>query len=282
MKKVLIMILAIAMLLSVSTITAHAESEEEYPYIGRSTDTLAFRDEYGNYITNLWKGNLVRVLYRDPRDSDRVWVSWDGMEGSIIERCIEKIDQEVDLTYSQDAYLTTALNLRVPETYEWIELLEAGTKVTVLGEDLYNYGRTVIRWGDYEGSVLSNSIMKVNAADFILVDIEKQMVFLYKSGLMVACDDVVTGMLGSKDTPRGVFSIQYMKEAETLTGEDYSVDVCNWMPFYDGCGFHSSTRDSFGGDIYTYNGSHGCVNCTLEFSSILYANSYPGMTVVIP
>ena len=284
MKKVFIAILLVAMILSLSTMTAYAMNEEEYPYMGRSTTTLAFRDSNGNLIKNLGKGEMFKVLYQDPRDSDRVWVEWDGMEGSIIVRCVEKIDQEVDLTNSSDAYLTGSLNLRKPDNYEWVALLERGTKVTVVGEDPYNSDRTIVRCGDLEGSVLSSYVMRISTADFILVDIDKQMVYLYKSGMMVVCSDVVTGMKDSRDTPRGFFSIQAQAETAKLSGEGYKdIPVQYWMPFYDGCGFHSADwRHAFGGNIYTYDGSHGCVNCPTEFAKTLYENSYVGMAVIIP
>lgn len=284
MKKVFATLLALAIIFSANTMIAFAQDEENNPYIARSTSTLAFRDEYGNYITNLGKGEMFKVLYQDPRDSERVWVEWEGMEGSIIVRCVERIEQDIDLTGSSDAYLICNLNLRVPQTYEWITLLNSGTRVSIIGEDPFNNGRTIIRCGDYEGSVLSNSLMKVATADFILVDIEKQIVYLYKKGEMIACSEVVTGMLNSRDTPRGFFSIQSMEEKAKLSGEGYkNIPVLYWMPFFNGCGFHSANwRSSFGGNIYIYDGSHGCINCPTEFAKKLYENSYIGMTVIIP
>jgi lipoprotein-anchoring transpeptidase ErfK/SrfK len=73
-----------------------------------------------------------------------------------------------------------------------------------------------------------------------------------------------------------------MMEKETLRGADYETPVNFWMPFYGGCGFHSAEwRWAFGGNIYTYDGSHGCVNCPYDFAKILYENSYIGMTVIV-
>ena len=37
--------------------------------------------------------------------------------------------------------------------------------------------------------------------------------------------------------------------------------VTYWMPFNGGIGFHDATwRGCFGGQIYIWSGSHGCVN----------------------
>ena len=284
MKKFFALILLVATMLSMNIITAHAADEGNYPYIGRSTETLAFRDENGNRICNLPKGEFFKVLYQDPRDFERVWVEWNGQEGSIIVRCVERLSQEADLTNSSEAYLTGSLNLREPETYEWIALLDHGTKVTVIGEDPYHSDRTIVRYNDLEGSVLSSYVMNLSSADFILVNIDEQMVYLYKDGKLVTCNNVVTGMLNSRDTPRGFFSIQGKADDAKLSGDGYKdIPVKYWMPFYGGCGFHSANwRSRFGGNIYTYDGSHGCVNCPTEFAKELYENSYVGMAVIIP
>ncbi len=43
------------------------------------------------------------------------------------------------------------------------------------------------------------------------------------------------------------------------------------MPFYGSYGLHDAKwRGSFGGDIYTYAGSHGCVNLPYSFAQKLY------------
>ena len=54
------------------------------------------------------------------------------------------------------------------------------------------------------------------------------------------------------------------------------------MPFYDGQGLHdASWRYSFGGNIYVYNGSHGCVNMPPAAAQALYYEIEDGMAIVI-
>ena len=54
-----------------------------------------------------------------------------------------------------------------------------------------------------------------------------------------------------------------------ITGYESHVDY--WMPFYGSYGLHDAKwRGSFGGDIYTYAGSHGCVNLPYSFAQKLY------------
>ena len=54
-----------------------------------------------------------------------------------------------------------------------------------------------------------------------------------------------------------------------------------WMPFNGGIGFHdASWREKFGGTIYQYAGSHGCINLPVEKAKLLYEKVYKGMPVL--
>ena len=63
---------------------------------------------------------------------------------------------------------------------------------------------------------------------------------------------------------------------------EYETQVTYWMPFNGGVGFHdASWRSSFGGTIYQYNGSHGCINMPYEKAKTLYNNISTGYYVVV-
>ena len=54
------------------------------------------------------------------------------------------------------------------------------------------------------------------------------------------------------------------------------------MAFSGGCGIHdASWRSSFGGNIYTYNGSHGCVNTPYSAVKKIYNNTTYGTPVIV-
>ena len=62
-----------------------------------------------------------------------------------------------------------------------------------------------------------------------------------------------------------------------LRGEAVSAE-----PFNGGIGFHDATwQDYFGGDRYTYAGSHGCINMPYEKAKTLYNNISTGYYVVV-
>lgn len=124
---------------------------------------------------------------------------------------------------------------------------------------------------------------------YIEVSIDEQHLWYYENGEMVMDSPVVTGNKGNHDTPKGVFTVMFTQHPAVLRGRimpngepEYESPVSYWMPFYDGCGFHDATwRGSFGGSIYTYNGSHGCVNMPYSAAQELFEYVDGGTVVVI-
>ena len=54
------------------------------------------------------------------------------------------------------------------------------------------------------------------------------------------------------------------------------------MPFNGGIGFHdASWRSKFGGTIYQYSGSHGCINLRLADAKALHDCIKVGLCVVV-
>ena len=55
-----------------------------------------------------------------------------------------------------------------------------------------------------------------------------------------------------------------------------------WMPFAGNVGIHdASWRSEFGGNLYLWEGSHGCVNVPYDKAAGIYANIEVGMPVVV-
>ncbi len=93
---------------------------------------------------------------------------------------------------------------------------------------------------------------------------------------------VVTGTKGYNDTPKGYYTMYSRAMDTVLYGDDYASPVDYWMGFKGGYGIHdASWRSSYGGNIYTYNGSHGCVNTPYNAVKTIYNNTAYGTPVIL-
>lgn len=115
------------------------------------------------------------------------------------------------------------------------------------------------------------------------VSIADQHMWVYKNGKIVLESDVVTGdPTDGHDTPTGAFVIGYKQKDANLYDTDYLIRVKYWISFNNDVGFHDAEwQDSFGGYVYTYSGSHGCVNMPLDAVSKLYDITYENMPVFV-
>ena len=95
--------------------------------------------------------------------------------------------------------------------------------------------------------------------------------------------DVVTGCIGKRmGTPEGIYSVYSMQRNRTLRGTGYASFVRYWMPVNGNIGIHdASWRNSFGGEIYKKNGSHGCINTPYEAMKKIFENVEVGIPVVM-
>lgn len=116
------------------------------------------------------------------------------------------------------------------------------------------------------------------------IDLTNQRMLFYKDGIAIVDTPVVTGNpnIQGNETPTGCFAIDGMKSPSVLTGEGYAQAVTYWMPFAGNVGIHDATwRSDFGGSIYIFNGSHGCVNTPYDQARIIYENIGIGAPVVV-
>lgn len=119
---------------------------------------------------------------------------------------------------------------------------------------------------------------------YVEVDLGEQYMWYYKDGKTLVSTPVVTGDVSKgRGTPTGVYYILYKTTDYTLTGQGYESEVDYWLPFTQmGVGIHdSSWRNDYGRDIYTYDGSHGCVNTPLEAVKKIYNNIESTYPVVV-
>ncbi len=119
--------------------------------------------------------------------------------------------------------------------------------------------------------------------NYIVVSISNQTLDYYQNNKVVLSSPVVTGYGGN--TPYGTYSILKKATNARLVAADNSYDtrVNYWMAFIGNShGLHDATwRHSFGGNIYTYDPSHGCVNMPYDKIKELYYMADVGTPVYI-
>lgn len=119
---------------------------------------------------------------------------------------------------------------------------------------------------------------------YIEIDLTNQHLYYYVDGKLVLDNDIVSGWLYNPNnykTPGGLFAMDNKAYKVDLVGENYRTPVNYWMGFNGGIGIHDATwRSKFGGDIYKYDGSHGCINLPLSFAAQVYEIAEPGMPVL--
>lgn len=119
---------------------------------------------------------------------------------------------------------------------------------------------------------------------YIEIDIDQQRMWYYKDGNLMVSTNVVTGYKGVHDTPKGLYNVIQLRSPSRLVGPTWDVWVNYWIGVtWDGVGIHDSTwrTSGYGGNIYTYDGSHGCVNTPYNNVKIIYDNCKLGTPVVI-
>ena len=146
---------------------------------------------------------------------------------------------------------------------------------------------------DQRGTVVPDAGGRDWGQRYIDIDLSEQHVRMYgDDGSVVWESDCVTGNTSMGwGTPTGVYTINENMQRDTvLIGLDYNGDnepdyktpVSYWMPFVGNLvALHDAPRSSFGGTIYQWNGSHGCVNLPYAKAESLYGLVKVGDVVVV-
>lgn len=183
------------------------------------------------------------------------------------------LDGLIEVPWNGDYSSTYGWQINQTDTVaQLIDLMQAGETVTV--EPVYSREGFCRKTDDIGDT-------------YIDVDISAQHFWLYKDGQLVMDADFVSGTETNPDrrTPRGVCQI-LSRNGYTVLGtmevQGYETPVNFWMPFnWLGCGFHDLGRGAYGGSIYMYNGSHGCLNLKYSVAEELYNTVEVGMPVLV-
>ena len=106
----------------------------------------------------------------------------------------------------------------------------------------------------------------------IVVSIPKQLVFVYRNGILIGVSTGSTGMPGHA-TPTGVFTVLQKAVKHTSSKYDEPMNEMERLT-WQGIALHV-------GDLPGYPASHGCVHLPEEFATDLYGITKIGTPVII-
>lgn len=244
-----------------------------------------FANDYGSYGKLRETNAKIKIEEKEElisMDDIRSIISVENHELIVLEEGLEKYAEKCEETYNRIAdplYFRTTSGRDIT-----VSGLEMGYKINTekLKKDL-QHKLLSKEWESPLEIEWSEHIDQYNdVGDYVEVDLSNQHVYLYSLGTLIADSDCVSGTLGTgRETPAGLYAIYYKQSPAVLRGQGYESPVTFWMPFNGGIGLHdASWRGSFGGNIYTYDGSHGCINLPYSMAETIYNTVYEGYPVM--
>ena len=208
-------------------------------------------------------------------------------EGNITfkDKCIEEFVSELagicDTFGKSRTFKTTAGDEIVINNVYIGTALNKNAEIKYLKEAVLEK-RKEVRTPEYTKYVGTGNVDTVGDT-YIEIDRANQTMYYYVDGELFLSTPVVTGNVStSHATPSMISPIVSKERDRYLIGPDYCSFVHYWMHIRNGIGIHDAMwRSEFGGDIYKWGGSHGCINTPDEAMALLYENVSVGTIVVI-
>ncbi|MEA4965617.1 MAG: L,D-transpeptidase family protein [Oscillospiraceae bacterium] len=202
------------------------------------------------------------------------------IDSGLLQDYVTKMDEAHSVADSYSKFKTTggsSIDIRVPAAGQTVD-------TDKLYNDIYECVTTGVS-GDRDAPYAEKTDTSGNfGGNYVEVDLTSQHVWAYSGGTCVVSADIVSGCVNTGHcTPTGLYTIQSKETNRYLVGEGYKTWVNFWMPFNGGVGLHDADgwRWSYGGTIYYYSGSHGCVNMPYSAASAIYSAVSVGTHVVV-
>lgn len=221
-------------------------------------------------------------------DSDRI-LSWlkEDEDGSVsfdkdqVKAFVKELADKYDTAYTtRDFHTSTGQDIKITQgDYGWridqeqetahlLDLLSK--KQSAACEPIYAQTAAVHAQKDWGTS-------------YVEVNLNEQYLWLYKDGKCVLESYFVSGNpTRGHATPKGIYGITYKTRDAMLSGQGYDSKVKYWMPFNRNVGLHDAPwRQTFGGQTYRTNGSHGCINLPPAKAAEIYQNVDKNTPVIV-
>ena len=207
------------------------------------------------------------------------------LDQDCVKAYVSELAKKYNTCYSAKTLKTSyGKTVTIPEShYGW--KIDSEKEIAQITSEIKE-GKEVKRELNY--SMTANSHGKNDYGNsYVEINLTAQHMFLYKDGKLVIDSDFVSGNVSKGNaTPTGAYGVTYTEKNATLRGENYATPVSYWMPFAGNVGMHDAYwRSKFGGNIYKYAGSHGCVNLPPEVAKVVFENikkNYPVLVYELP
>ncbi len=225
------------------SVTYTLPSGEEKTLDGTLTKNWLSKDAYGNY-------------YRD----DYLWYEQ-------IRSYVQSVADMVDTVGITRPFEATGIGEIQVTGGNYGYQIDIEAEIQQLTDELY-HGTVTTREPIYSSKETASGGNNGLGDDYVEVDCTRQYMWIYIDGEVALETEVVTGLMTeSRATPAGICLVYNKALDYTLTGPGYRTPVSYWMPFNGAVGFHDAWwRGAFGGDIYLWDGSHGCVNMPVDMA----------------
>ena len=212
------------------------------------------------------------------------WITADGLEAELnqekVEEYVASLRKKYDTIFRSRTFMTSygkEITIDSGDYGWWMNYTQEALELAEMIKNGESGERTPVYYqtaASYEKPDYGTTYVEIN--------LTAQHLFYYQDGTLILESDFVSGNSArGYDTPDGVYSITYKQRNATLTGENYETPVSYWMPFNGNIGMHdASWRNTFGGDIYKTNGSHGCINLPVSVAQELYGYVEKGTPVI--
>lgn len=281
-------VISAAMLRGKTSVNLEDESCYRKPSVYSSDEQLIQNCEKMNQLCDI----IITYDFADRTETvDRTLIkNWFGYDedGNVIldENLVRQYVSELGLKYDTMGQTRTFLTYdnREVETkggdYGWV--IDQDAEVHALIEAIES-GVTQVREPVYLYSGYSRGTNDIGST-YVEIDLTNQRLVFYKNGTPIVDTLIVSGNPDFEGcaTPEGCYSVDAKESPAVLTGEDYEANVTYWIPFAGNVGIHdASWRAEFGGNLYLWEGSHGCVNVPYDKAAAIYENVEVGMPVVV-
>ena len=119
---------------------------------------------------------------------------------------------------------------------------------------------------------------------YVEISLDEQRMWYYIEGDIIVSTSIVSGLATTtRATPTGCFQVLDKLTDHRMEGS-YGAAFANYVIaiMHNGICIHdSSWRGEYGGDIWLYDGSHGCINTPYNAVKTMYENIWDGVPVVI-